>query len=187
MMNVSIGYLSQIERGLSSPSLRVLVKLAETLGAPIASLFTPTGDSAFAGTPPVVTRAQERSELFVWRSGVTKQLLTPAGDGGLSVFLVELAPHADSGEELYTHAGEEAGFVLEGQLSLTVEGEIWRLSRGDSFRFRSSRPHRFANPTRKSARVLWINADPQKVAAGCDVSSIPKSGGAKRGRTTRKR
>lgn len=168
-MEVSIGYLSQIERGLSSPSLRVLVSLAETLGAPLASLFTATAAAASEDESTVVTRAAARSELSVWRSGVTKQLLTPRGDGALSVFLVELAPGADSGAELYAHAGEEAGFVLDGALSLTVEGETWALKRGDGFRFRSLRPHRFANPSRKSARVLWINVNAQAAPRESDT------------------
>ena len=47
---------------------------------------------------------------------------------------------------LYTHDGEEAGLVLEGEMTLTVDTETWTLKQGDSFRFASRRPHRFSNP-----------------------------------------
>ncbi|MBL8587721.1 MAG: cupin domain-containing protein [Methylobacteriaceae bacterium] len=153
-MGVSIGYLSQIERGLSSPSLRVLVSLTQTLGAPIASLFSaPANGEAEA----VVVRKARRGRLAVWKSGVRKQLLTPDGDSALSIFLVEIDRGGETGEELYAHSGEEAGLVLEGAMTLTVEAQTWRLGEGDSFRFRSTRPHRFANAAEGVTRVLWVN------------------------------
>ena len=160
-MGVSIGYLSQIERGLSSPSVRALVKLAEALDAPLASLVTPSQPPGH-GQPEIIVRAQARDALILWRTGVSKQLLTPPGAGAISMFLVELAPGAESGDALYVHAGEESGFVLEGAISLTVEDHTWRLAAGDSFRFRSDRPHRFGNPEAAPARVLWINVDPNR-------------------------
>lgn len=155
-MGVSIGYLSQIERGLSSPSLRVLMKLAETLGASWADLFTPSGETG-AATPAPVVRASERGELLLWRAGVTKQLLTPATGSALQLYMMEFAPGASTGEELYSHAGEEAGLVLEGALTLTIETRSWTLREGDSYRFLSRRPHRFENAAVVRARVLSIN------------------------------
>jgi transcriptional regulator with XRE-family HTH domain len=155
-MGVSIGYLSQIERGLSSPSLRVLLKLAETLGASWADLFSQPG-AAGASSPEPVVRAHERGELALWRTGVTKQLLTPSTGSALHLYMMEFAPGASSGEELYAHAGEEAGLVLEGVLTLTVETQSWTLTEGDSYRFVSHRPHRFHNDSPVRARVLSIN------------------------------
>jgi len=76
--DLSIGFLSQIERGLSSPSLRVLATLADVLGVGIAALFgaSPSADSA---SDHVVTRRLQRPELKLWRTGISKQLLSPAG------------------------------------------------------------------------------------------------------------
>jgi len=155
---LSIGFLSQIERGLSSPSLRVLATLADVLGVGIAALFgaRSTDDGASGG---VVTRQAQRAGLQLWRSGVSKQLLSPAGtDSRLNLFLVHLEPGGSTGDELYTHDGEEAGLVLEGEMTLTVEAETWSLKTGDSFRFASRRPHRFSNPADDAkAVVLWVN------------------------------
>jgi len=150
---LSIGFVSQVERGLSSPSLKVLTALGDVLGVGLAGLF---GPAPAEGT--VVMRRAERPGLNLWRSGITKQLLSPAGDGGLSLFLVTMEPGASTGDEFYTHAGEEAGTVLEGGMALTVDAESWTLQAGDGFRFASRRPHRFANPSAESqAVVLWIN------------------------------
>lgn len=156
--DLSIGFLSQIERGLSSPSLRVLATLADVLGVGIAGLFG-AGENTSAVPDAVVTRERQRPELNLWRTGISKQLLSPAGsDGRLNLFLVHLEPGGSTGDELYTHDGEEAGLVIEGRMKLTVDAESWTLKSGDSFRFASRRPHRFSNPSRDAkAVVLWVN------------------------------
>jgi transcriptional regulator with XRE-family HTH domain len=156
--NLSIGFVSQIERGLSSPSLRVLATLADVLGVGIAALFgARPGDDGNSGG--VVTREVQRAELKLWRTGISKQLLSPAGtENRLNLFLVHLEPGGSAGDELYTHDGEEAGLVLEGEMTLTVDAETWLLKSGDSFRFASRRPHRFSNPADDvKAVVLWVN------------------------------
>ena len=156
--DLSIGFLSQIERGLSSPSLRVLATIADTLGVGIAGLFGAKA-GAEGASDGVVTREGERAELKLWRTGISKQLLSPAGaDGRLNLFLVHMEPGGSTGDELYTHDGEEAGLVLEGAMTLTVDAETWTLKTGDSFRFASRRPHRFSNPSSDNKSVvLWVN------------------------------
>src|SRR5882762_6966217 len=155
---LSIGFLSQIERGLSSPSLRVLATLADVLGVGIAGLFGAKENDA-AAPNAIVTRERQRAELNLWRTGISKQLLSPAGsEGRLNLFLVHMEPGGSTGDELYTHDGEEAGLVLEGEMTLTVDAETWSLKTGDSFRFASRRPHRFSNPADDAkAVVLWVN------------------------------
>lgn len=156
--DLSIGFLSQIERGLSSPSLRVLATLADVLGVGIAGLFG-AKEKADTARDAIVTREKARAKLNLWRTGISKQLLSPAGsDGRLNLFLVHMEPGGSTGDELYTHDGEEAGLVIEGEMKLTVDAESWTLKHGDSFRFASRRPHRFSNPSRGSkAVVLWVN------------------------------
>ncbi len=155
---LSIGYLSQVERGLSSPSLRVLTQVADLFGVGLNALF---GAAESAAADGIVTRAGERAALTLWRAGITKQLLTQ-GDGRLSLFLMQLAPASGTGDEALVHDGEEAGLVMEGALVLTVEDTTAELGPGDSFRFASRRPHRYRNPSPdRPALVLWVNAVPQ--------------------------
>jgi len=56
------------------------------------------------------------------------------------------APDADTGEEMYTHSGEEAGIVVSGSIELTVGEETSLLATGDGYLFDSRLPHRFRNP-----------------------------------------
>ncbi|WP_207791971.1 helix-turn-helix domain-containing protein [Siccirubricoccus phaeus] len=155
---LSVGFLSQIERGLSSPSLRDLIRVAAALEADLGMLFEGAG-----GTPPqgegLVTRPAQRQEV-AFHEGITKQLLTPHGDAALRLYLITIEPAGRTGEELYSHAGEEAGLVLQGRLLLTVETTDHLLQEGDSFRFRSDRPHRFSNASAMVTRVLWVNTAP---------------------------
>jgi transcriptional regulator with XRE-family HTH domain len=155
---LSIGYLSQIERGISSASMRAIATIADGLGMDLSSLFprtdTPEGDSG------IVFRVEERHSLALDLEGVRKELLTPGGSaGGLRLFLISIAPGCHSGETFYSHSGEEAGTVLEGELELTVENETWILKTGDAFRFTSRRPHRWRNAGQGLCRVLWTNAN----------------------------
>jgi transcriptional regulator with XRE-family HTH domain len=157
---VSIGYVSQVERGLSTPSLKLLAHAADALGIGLAEFFGGgSADRGAAELDEIVVRRGERGRLGLWQAGISKELLTPPRESsGLNLFLVRLEPGGTTGEEDYAHGGEEAGFVLEGVLQLTVERRSWRLEPGDSFRFESKRPHRFRNPTDEVAVVLWVNA-----------------------------
>ncbi|GJE13732.1 hypothetical protein FOHLNKBM_4796 [Methylobacterium longum] len=154
---LSIGFISQVERGLSSPSLRVLALLADTLQTGIGGLFEPA--AAQPDADPIVVFEKDRPELQLWRAGITKQLLTPPGGAqGLSLFHMVLKPGASTGAEPFAHDGEEAGLVLEGRLTLVVETRTLDLKAGDSFRFASRRPHRFGNPAARGRTVvLWVN------------------------------
>lgn len=154
---LSIGFISQVERGLSSPSLRVLALLADTLQIGIGGLFEPNLDEP--DPDPIVVFQKDRPELQLWRAGITKQLLTPpGGTQGMSLFHMVLKPRANTGDELFSHEGEEAGLVLEGRLTLVVEERTLQLAEGDSFRFESRRPHRFRNPNPSGPTiVLWVN------------------------------
>jgi transcriptional regulator with XRE-family HTH domain len=153
---LSIGFLSQIERGKSSPTLRALVSMADALGVGLKDLF-PT-DAPAGGETTTIVRGATRSELQLWRSGIRKQLVTPhGGSSKLGLYIVEMEFGASSGDDLYTHEGEEAGLVMTGAMTLVVESESWLLNEGDSFRFASSRPHRFANAGPGATRVLWAS------------------------------
>ena len=67
---------------------------------------------------------------------------------------------ADTGEDLLTHAGEEGGVIVEGELELTVAGKTWLLGVGDSYYFDSRLPHRFRNPGAVPTRLVSANTPP---------------------------
>jgi transcriptional regulator with XRE-family HTH domain len=160
----SIGFVSQIERGLSSASVRVLTSMADALNVSISSLFDEVTEGNAAEVDQVVVRVAARKKLTFWETGLSKQLLTPSStDSHLHVYLVVIEPDGHTGDTPYTHEGEEAGLVLEGSMELTVDERSFVLGEGDSFRFSSRRPHRFRSVGRRMARVLWVNAKTSEV------------------------
>ena len=162
--SISIGLLSQIERGLSSPSLRVLATIANALKLGLADLFD-SSPSDHVPTDKIVVRASERRKLTFWRSGISKELLTPQAEGStFDMFLVSIDVDGTSGSQLYSHEGEEGGFVLEGSIILNVDGRTFKLEPGDSFRFASTSLHSFSNAGATAALVLWINIRPSPAA-----------------------
>lgn len=152
---LSIGFISQIERGISSPSLSALTSLADALDVSLSRLFEPSQMDGSRGE--IVVRTAARGKLTAWRSGIYKQLLTADTPARFTFFLMTMEAGATSGPDLYAHQGEEAGLVIQGRLRLTVDRRTWILSRGDSFHFASDHPHRFENAGRGTTVVAMLN------------------------------
>ena len=93
-----------------------------------------------------------------YANGITDILVSPNMNGAFSMLDSLLAPGANSGEQTMSDRAEQAGFVLEGELTLWVEGEAdsVTLHQGDSFHLASFARCRYANLTELPARVLWV-------------------------------
>jgi transcriptional regulator with XRE-family HTH domain len=157
--DVSVGNLSEIERGLAVPSIRTFCLLSSALGIGPGWLLEQSGPVQPNGDPYVV-RATARQSIVFNKPGVVKRLASPPGPGNLQMLLVEIDPGSGSGEQGYSHAGEECGIVFEGILDLWIDGEKRTLGTGDSFRFPSTKTHRFHNPGNVLTRVVWITSPP---------------------------
>ena len=156
---LSIGHLSQVERGLSTPTIRQLQAISTGLGVRIGWFFQPMPEPE-REPGGVVVRAGHRRRLRYDGLGMTDHLLTPSLDGRLELLLSTLEPGASSGEEPYSHEGEEAGLILEGTLELWIDDEHHLLAQGDSFAFASTRPHRYRNPGSTTTKVVWAITPP---------------------------
>lgn len=154
-LECSVGYLSQMERGLSAPSLRIVVALSEIYGVGLSELFS-GGALPVDGEHRIVMRRDERARLDLPATGIAKEALTEKDpDRILNLYEMVIAPGGRSGDETMSHAGEECGVVLEGRMVLEVDGRTWELVAGDSFRFPSTAPHRYGNLSTADVRVLW--------------------------------
>jgi len=149
---VSIGFLSAVERGHMSASVATLRRIARFYNINILALFDPSGANMHH------VRPAERKVLEAG-PGVRMELLA-WGNAVMEPHLFRIAPGAGSGEA-YSHEGEEFLYLLRGQLEITLEdGETHRLAEGDSFYFESTMHHRWSNPGKKEAWVLWVNTPP---------------------------
>ncbi|TDR89816.1 helix-turn-helix domain-containing protein [Enterovirga rhinocerotis] len=159
LSGLSVGMLSQIERGISSPSLRSLRLLAGALGVPMSWFFAEPEEAERRESRHVVRRA-ERRLLRLTPTGVMKELLSPSSPDLFEMYELALQPGGRSGADFYSHLGEKAGIVLSGRLRLWLDGEEHLLDEGDSFHFPSKVPHQFDNPGPDVARIVWVMAPP---------------------------
>ena len=155
---LSSGYLSQIERGLSSPSVKALHSISRALGVTISWFFSGgTGDGE--SLRDIVVRATARRTL-TFENGIRDELLSPNLGRKLELLRSVFPPGSSSGAGPYVHKGEEAGFVVTGQLTLWVGDKEILLSAGDSFAFSSEEPHRYVNPGLCETVVIWAITPP---------------------------
>ncbi len=157
---LSISLISKIENNRVSPSLSTLHRVAKALGTSVSALFAmdETLDKVVhrPHERPVAGRVQSMVE---W-DGIEAEIMVPFGSGRLLegfVFIMEPGSHSGG---VLQHEGEECGYVLEGQLELTVGEKCYLLDPGDSFFFPSEIPHAYRNPGEMTARVIWINTPP---------------------------
>lgn len=158
LTGLSQGYLSQIERGLSRPSIKALHAISRALGVTISWFFRAVEDGE-EHLKDYVVRADKRRSLQ-FESGITDELLSPNLSRQIELLRCTFKPGSESGTESYTHRGEEAGIVLSGTLLLWLDGEEITLGEGDSFAFPSDVPHRYSNPTEDVTVVIWAITPP---------------------------
>ncbi|HTK44141.1 MAG TPA: XRE family transcriptional regulator [Patescibacteria group bacterium] len=152
---VTESFLSQVERGVASPSIASVQRIARALDTSIAELFA--ADES-AGT---VVRVDDRRKIVYQGLGAVDEILTRGTDGRLQVIYSTIQPGGGTGDEAYTHdSDEEVVVVLEGALDLWVGPEHYRLETGDAVTHSSRVPHRNTNPGPGVARVLFCITPP---------------------------
>ncbi|GLS19720.1 XRE family transcriptional regulator [Labrys miyagiensis] len=159
---ISVGALSQIERGLSSLRVRVLWPLAAALDVEPHSLLV---DGADQESDLYCVRSANRRVLPVWSEGIRKELLSPPG-ATLTGLLVYIEPGGGTAEA-YAHAGHEFGLVRTGEVELTIDNVLYTLKAGDSFAFKSTLRHSFCNTGSQPCEIVWVNTvKPSEVRNG---------------------
>ena len=153
---ISESFLSQVERGVASPSVASLQRIAGALSVSVADLFEPDG----VRSQPKVIRKASRPSLALGARG-RKFLLTPRPLENLEVFIGELEPGGATAESPYMHGdSEELVVVLAGEVQLQLEDRVFTLEAGDSIDYRSSTPHRVVNVGGGIAEVMWVISPP---------------------------
>lgn len=143
------GAICMIEQDKVSPSVASLQKLLSVYELPLSRFFA---EEEVASTPSVVIRAEQLIELG--SQGVSMKLVHNGNNRRQLGFMLETyAPGTDTGGQV-THLGEEVGTVLEGSVILTVSGQTYQLSAGDSYVIDTGEPHSFSNPSGQVCRIV---------------------------------
>jgi len=181
-VSCSPSLISQIERGLSAPSVGILYAIATELRASLDFLFgvaaegdamlaTAHGDGHIrpeggngAGSPGwhpsghgLVQRAGRRRTIDL-ASGVRWERLTPGADDRVDFLEVIYEPsgHSTDARRPLRHDGQEYGLIISGRLHASVGFESFELGPGDSIAFDSSLPHQYWNGTGADVHAIWV-------------------------------
>jgi len=158
---VSSNMISRIERGLTIPSVEILMKLADAFGMSI-NFFV---EEAEKGSTVVHTRKGQGEPIFFFEDKHQITSLTQGiRDPSFAVFYDTLEAGCSSGEGGMVHTGEEFALVLRGRMEFVIEGNQYLLEEGDSLTFKASLPHRWANLYDGQTTVMWVVSPAPNVA-----------------------
>ena len=167
----SASLISQIERGVSVPSVGVLYSLATELGSSLDYLLFGSGagpdadaapaampDPQAAEPPPAIVQRGCDRRIIDLASGVRWERLTPHSEAMTDFLEVIYSPGGHSTDERrpLRHDGREYGLVISGTLTANVGFESYELGPRDSIAFDSSTPHEYLNKTGEIVRAIWV-------------------------------
>lgn len=145
------GFLSRVERDLTSPSVTSLIAICKVLGvSPGEVLDTPELS---------LVRLDEAPRVSLGGEGITEQLVTPPGTRELQVIRAVISPGGRGETDLYTvDCTVESLHVIQGPFTLITPDDELTLETGDTVTFPGTEPHSWSNPGDGAAVVLWILA-----------------------------
>ncbi len=152
----SVGWLSQVERGQTTPAIPDLARIAEHFGLTISFFFRSAArDASERG---LIQRAADRVALGDLAKGLSEELLSPSLTGGFEMIQSTFAPGA-KGRGQQTADREDGGVVISGTLVLSLGEVTTTLQAGDSFQFKG-RAYAWENPGDTPAVVIWVISPP---------------------------
>lgn len=153
---VSTGLVSQVERGLTDPSLETLRRLSAALGLPLFDLFRQDEAEEVA-----LVRRERRIQVRSPQGGIEYTRVS-AASARLEVLEGTLEPGGASSDARYSHPSEECVLLLSGSLVVEAGDGRYELGPGDSCTFDSRVPHRYVNEGDEAARFLVSVTPPSR-------------------------
>jgi transcriptional regulator with XRE-family HTH domain len=154
LTGLSVGFLSQLERGMTSVAIDTLLKIASVLGVSINYFFS---DVEEQGETPVLRRHEHQIILSDENNFIQYRLSRNLADKDMLPRLIEILPRKTREKvSLYSHEGEEFIYILEGILTYYYKNQKYDLYPGDSLHVHSEEMHNWENDTNDVVRLLEI-------------------------------
>lgn len=146
------GYISQLENGLTSPSIATLIDILSALGTNLKEFFSDADDEKIVFSEDDYFEKDNDNHLITW-------LVPNAQKNEMEPIRVTLKPHSQT-EIDYPHDGQEFGYVIEGEIVLVVGKQTYTLKQGETFYFETDKQHYIMNRSNKSACIIWVSSPP---------------------------
>lgn len=148
------GFISQLERDLTSPSIATLVDILEGLGTNLQEFFNESIDEkiVFAKEDAFETENEDLNYVLKW-------IIPNAQKNNMEPILIELGPGGQSKEDS-PHEGEEFGYVIGGSIWVHIGSKKYKVKKGESFYYKANANHYIKNEGKTKASVIWVSTPP---------------------------
>lgn len=151
---LSKGFISQLERDLTSPSIRTLGDILEVLGSSLSDFFSADEEDNI-----VFTKAQFFEKIDHDKHTKISWIVPNAQKYEMEPILLEMMPDGIAYDD-EPHTGEEFGYILEGEIILKVGKKKIKIEKGQSFYYIANKAHALENHSKRKAVVLWVSTPP---------------------------
>lgn len=153
---ISATHISEVERGMTSPTINILVKIADALEKSPAYFVEKDelDDVSF------ISYEDRTTEDLGFKKGTFIRLTRSIPSGRISAKMITLEPDGSKKFETHTHEADEAALVLEGEITFRLDGRDYTLKKGESIYITGSCEHDYINALENDrSRMLWFGAD----------------------------
>jgi transcriptional regulator with XRE-family HTH domain len=152
---LSTGYLSNLERELSSPTLETLQVICEALDTHLVKMLVPSYQEN-----PLVRKSERNVFYHSDTNDVVYEMLTSGNDTArIKGFCIRIAPNAEIVDRVYEHIYDEVGVVISGTLTAHMNGEVYTLEEGDCLYIRAHTKHTIHNKGTQELVTYWFTLD----------------------------
>lgn len=148
------GFISQLERDLTSPSIATLVDILDALGTNLNEFFSEDEDEQIVFTEEdfFILENDDLNHKIEW-------IIPNAQKNSMEPILIELNEKGSSKLDS-PHEGEEFGYVLNGSIRLHIGKTSYKVKKGESFYYKCNENHYIENIGKTKARVIWVSSPP---------------------------
>ena len=146
------GFLSQVERNMTTPSIGTLEDILEALGSNLSEFFHEEEEKKIVFSTQDFFEDEQEDYTIEW-------VIPNAQKNEMEPILLTLHPHKKSNEML-AHRGEEFGYILKGNVTLVRGNKKYKLKAQETFYLDGSKGHYLYNHGNNDAKVLWITTPP---------------------------
>lgn len=153
-LELSKGFISQLERNLTSPSIGTLLDIIQCLGTTPAEFFADDAPEqiVFKHEDYFEKEDTEKNSLLEW--------LVPNSQKD-SMEPIRMTLHPGGTTEIYLpHEGEEFGYLLKGAIRIIYGTKAYTVKQGETFYFKSNKKHHIENTSKKDAVFIWVTTPP---------------------------
>ena len=156
-IGISSSMLSQIERGVSNPSITTLRMLSQVLDSPLFRFFTPQENAT-----NLIIRKDERAKItFPESPELQYEVLSPSLHHSLAMLMLTLRPGEASALHTTKRTGEEVAYILHGTVRLKMDEQYSVLYSGDSVRVPPKMTHRWENASDEAVQIIFAILPPR--------------------------